>query len=421
MRAIVVFLLIGALSLPVWAQNFELSAELRPRFEYRHGYKTLAVDTLDAAAFISQRTRLNFNYESERLNVYLSLQNIRVWGDVSTLSAKDANGIAVHEAWAEAPLTSHLSMKIGRQEIVYDDQRLFGNVGWAQAARSHDALIATFKPNANNRLDFGLALNEASETLFETNYNVNNYKAFQYVWYHANFKNVSLSLLALNTGFVYDDDRKQNVAYNQTLGTHVVYGKNKFKADASIYAQTGKLADIDLRAYNLALNINHGFAAHFNVGLGVEYLSGTDMNSSENKLKSFTPWFGTNHKFNGWMDYFYVGNHLNSVGLVDVNLPLSYQKDKFSVNLIPHFFSSAATVVNTLDKEMSNSLGTEIDVSLGYKIANDIQLKAGYSQMFATKTMEILKAGNNNNNTNWAWVMFVFKPRLLNYKVAQTQ
>ncbi|MGM5470865.1 alginate export family protein [Flavobacteriaceae bacterium LMO-SS05] len=416
MRAIVVFLLIGALSLPVWAQNFELSAELRPRFEFRHGYGTLAVDTLDAVTFISQRTRLNFNYESERLNVYLSLQNVRVWGDVSTLSAKDVNGIAVHEAWAEAPLTSHLSMKIGRQEIVYDDQRLFGNVGWAQTARSHDALIATFKPNDSNRLDFGLALNEASETLFETSYNVNNYKAFQYVWYHANFKDVSLSLLALNTGFAYDDDGKQNVVYNQTLGTHVVYGKNKLKAEATIYVQTGKLADVDLSAYNFALNINHGFATHFNVGFGAEYLSGTDMNSSENKLKSFTPWFGTNHKFNGWMDYFYVGNHSNSVGLIDLNATLAFQKDKFSAKLMPHVFSAAATVVDKTSQEMNRGLGTELDLVLGYNWTKETNVQVGYSQLFATETMEVLKGGNRHATHNWAWVMFTFKPKLFSYK-----
>ena len=30
---------------------------------------------------------------------------------------------------------------------------------------------------------------------------------------------------------------------------------------------------------------------------------------------SFTPFYGTNHKFNGHMDYFYVGNHIGNVGL----------------------------------------------------------------------------------------------------------
>jgi hypothetical protein len=41
----------------LYAQELELSTELRPRFEYRHGYKTLIPDDVDAAMFVSQRTR----------------------------------------------------------------------------------------------------------------------------------------------------------------------------------------------------------------------------------------------------------------------------------------------------------------------------------------------------------------------------
>lgn len=415
MKKLILFACFGMLTQTFFAQEFEVNLELRPRFEYRHGYKTLIPDDDDAASFVSQRSRLNFNYGSEKLNAYISLQNVRVWGDVNTLSASDANGTAIHEAWASIRLDSLFSLKMGRQEIDYDDSRIFGNVNWAQTARSHDAFIATFKPNDKSRLDVGIALNEVDETLFKVDYNVNNYKAFQYLWYHNNFKNLSLSLLALNTGFTFDNDGEQDVDYNQTFGSHINFGKNKLKADASAYFQTGKIANRDLSAINLAANLHYAISPEFNVGIGTEYLSGTDMNTTSDKLKSFNPLFGTNHKFNGWMDYFYVGNHINSVGLVDLNLPLKYQKEKLSIQLIPHVFSSAATVVDTLGDEKDNYLGTEIDMSLSYKIADNIDFQIGYSQMFATDTMEVLKGGNKDTSNNWAWAMFVFKPHLFTY------
>jgi hypothetical protein len=374
---------------------------------------------VDAAAFISQRSRLNFNFGSEKLNAYISLQNVRVWGDVNTLSESDANGTAIHEAWASMLLNSKVSLKRGRQEIVYDDSRIFGNVDWAQTARSHDAFIATFKPNDKSRLEVGIALNEEDETLFQVDYNVNNYKAFQYAWYHTSLKNVNLSLLALNTGFTFDNDGAQEVDYNQTIGTHMIYGKNKLKADASAYFQTGKIANSDLTAFNFAGNVHYNITSNFNAGLGAEFLSGTDMNSTDNKLKSFNPLFGTNHKFNGWMDYFYVGNHINSVGLLDLNLPLKYHKEKVSIQLVTHLFSSAATVVDMIGNEMDSHLGTEIDFSFDYKIAENINFEAGYSHMFATDTMEVLKGGNKDNTNNWAWAMFVFKPKLFSYSKEQ--
>lgn len=412
MKKILAILCIG-LGMTSYAQEFEVSAELKPRFEYRHGYKTLAVDSVDAAAFVSQRTRLNLGYNSETFNAYFSLQNVRVWGDVATLATSDKNGTAIHQAWAEVFLNKQFSLKFGRQEISYDDQRIFGSVDWAQQARSHDALIVTYKPNVNNRIDLGLAISSEDETLFEADYTVNNYKSFQYVWYHTNLNDFGLSILALNNGYAfYDENYEQQVDYNQTFGTHATYGKNKIKADASFYFQTGKIADRDLSAYNVALNLHYAITPEFNVGFGGEYLSGTDMNATNNKLESFNPLYGTNHKFNGWMDYFYVGNHINNVGLLDINATIAYQKNKFSAKLVPHFFSSAATIVDSIGDELSNGLGTEIDMVLGYKFSKDILFQVGYSQMFATESMEVIKGGDKDATNNWAWAMISVKPSL---------
>src|SRR5690606_27490937 len=415
MKNLMLLTFFGMLAQTSFAQQFEVDLELKPRFEYRHGFKTLIPDAVEAAAFVSQRSRLNFQYGSEKLKAYISLQNVRVWGDVNTLSDSDANGTAVHEAWAKVILDRKFSLKMGRQEIVYDDSRIFGNVDWAQAGRSHDAFIATYTPNSKNRLDIGVALNEEDETLFKTDYDVNNYKSFQYAWYHTNLETLSLSFLVLNTGFIFENDSEQDVDYNQTFGVHADYSKNRLKADISAYIQTGEIANQDLTAFDISGNIRYDATAHITLGLGAEYLSGTDMNETTSKLKSFNPLFGTNHKFNGWMDYFYVGNHSNSVGLVDINLPLKYQKEKISVQVVPHVFTSAATVVDMLGNEKNSYLGTEIDFSLGYMVAENITFQVGYSQMFATTTMEVLKGGNKDNTNNWAWAMFVFKPKLFSY------
>lgn len=412
MKTILTILCIGVV-MTSYAQEFELSTELRPRFEYRHGYKTLIPDDVDAASFISQRTRLNLGYKGEKLNAYVAFQNVRIWGDVETLSVSDKNGITIHEAWAQLILSPKFSLKMGRQEISYDDHRIFGNVGWAQQARSHDAFIATYQPNSKNRLDFGLAMNENAETLFNTDYLVNDYKAFQYLWYHTEFKNADLSVLILNNGLAYlDDNDEQQVDYNQTIGSRFSFKKNKLNADASVYYQTGKIANTDLNAYNIAANVYYSINDDFTTGLGAEYLSGTDMNTTDNTLKSFNPWFGTNHKFNGLMDYFYVGNHANSVGLLDINATFGYQKDKLSAKLVPHIFSSAAAVIDNSGQELRNNLGTELDLVLGYKWTKDIHFQAGYSQLFATEPMEVLKGGNKDNTNNWAWLMITVKPNL---------
>ncbi|MCK0156116.1 alginate export family protein [Cellulophaga sp. F20128] len=396
------------------AQEFNLDAELRPRFEYRNGFNTLTAETFDPATFVSQRTRLNFGYKNADLHTYISLQNVRTWGDISTLSPSDSNGSALHQAWAEAIL-GQWRFKLGRQEIVYDNHRIFGNVGWAQQARSHDALLIKYLATPKSRLDIGFALNENSESVFEQEYTVNNYKNFQYLWYSTHLKQINISLLFLNTGFAYTDPNQQKVAYNQTFGITGDIHKNKWNADASLYAQTGKIENTQVAALNASAQVSYSLNPKFLVGLGAEYLSGTAMNETDGKLHSFTPLFGTNHKFNGLMDYFYVGNHSNSVGLVDIHANLNYTKNKFSAILAPHFFSSAATVVATNNLEQDSYLGTEIDLTLGYKVSNNITFNAGYSQMFASDTMEIIKGGDASKTNNWAWAMITFSPQFLSY------
>ena len=66
----------------IYAQ-FTISAELRPRGEDRHGYSTILSEDEDPAFFVAQRTRLNAQHKTEKLEKFVSFQNVCVWGDIS--------------------------------------------------------------------------------------------------------------------------------------------------------------------------------------------------------------------------------------------------------------------------------------------------------------------------------------------------
>ena len=397
-------------ALPLAAQQVDLSAELRPRYENKQGYQTLLKLGEKGSSFISQRTRLNLNYQKDNFKVRISVQNVRVWGDVGTLSAQDKSS-SFHEAWTEFSVADYFDLKLGRQEIIYDDSRIFGNVGWAQQGRSHDAIIAKFKTSETDRLDIGFALNNDSQSGIKSLYsNAAGYKQFQYLWYHTKLNNYGLSILALNNGIEHlDVNNEASVSYSQTFGPRLTYRKDNFSFDATAYYQTGKVVTKSIAASYLSANFNFKTTSEFSIGAGFEYLSGKDMNDVSSGLKSFNPIFGTNHKFNGLMDYFYVGNHSNSVGLLDMNIVVSYTKDKFSAKLVPHIFKSAADVYKGTTK-MDKSLGTELDFTIGYKVAKNIQFNAGHSQMFGTASLEALKGGLSTKSNSWTWFMLTFKP-----------
>ena len=73
-----------------------ISGELRPRAEYRNGYKTLTPNDVDAALFVSQRTRLNTEFITENYTFFVSIQDVRVWGGVQQLNTIDKNGFSIH-------------------------------------------------------------------------------------------------------------------------------------------------------------------------------------------------------------------------------------------------------------------------------------------------------------------------------------
>lgn len=419
---LIVLFMIALFSVPSFAQEFNLSGEIRPRYENRYGYSSLRSEGDKAGNFISQRSRINFDLKNEKLIFKLVIQNVRNWGDSNTLSPDDT-AIAFQQAWGEAIFSKKLSLKLGRQEISYDNERIFARAAWAQQGRSHDALKFKIRPNQNHKIDLGIAYNTDKQTNSNELYsNVAGYKTFQYAWYHGSFNKFKLSFLFLNNGIQYinneglpSEDIK--VDYSQTMGPRVTFNNNDFSIDAAFYLQKGMVFNNSVSASYVGVNFNYMISKNIDTTLGGEYFSGKDTNDTSSDIKSFKPLFGANHKFNGLMDYFYVGNHENNVGLMDVYLHLSFTKKNWSFKLSPHYFSSSAQIVNLENNENLDSyLGAEFDFTMAYKINDSVKIDAGYSQIFGTKSMEALKGGNGGIQNSWAWVMVTFKPNLLNHK-----
>jgi Alginate export len=396
--------------------QLKIDAEIRPRFEYRHGYITLFPDDVDPAAFVSQRTRLNVGYKKDKLIFYLSMQDVRVWGDVRQLNISDKNGFSVHQAWGQLLFNTNLSLKVGRQELIYDDHRIFGDVGWTQQARSHDAALIKYKKD-KFKFDLGFAFNQDGQALSGNILTTpGTYKSIQYAWLHKDWENFSGSFLFLNNGLQFIDDKEADnneTRYSQTLGSHLKFNKDKVGLIGNLYYQFGKdKANNDLSAYLLGLEASYMISQKVKAGLGVELQSGNDNGApTDGKNDAFTPFYGTNHKFNGFMDYFYVGNHINNVGLLDIYFKAVLKVNpKSSLITFVHNFSAAADLPDTDSKQ----LGTEMDFVYDYIFDKNINIKAGYSHLFASNGMEILKNNFDGNVNNWGWIMITIKPTLFN-------
>ncbi len=408
--SVIFILCLFSLSASSQTDYFKISGQYRARPEMRHGYKTLTPDTANAAFFIAQRARLIFDYKKGNLMAYTSIQDIRTWGDEE--QSKDIPGLSVNELWIQLSLKNNFSVKLGRQELVYDDQRLLGNADWSNATRSHDALLLKY---INQEKKFywhlGAAFNQNGEPLFGTDYNLKNYKFLGFYWVKKEFENSSLSALAIVNGLNSTVPTSKKVKASFTVGPLYNFQNKNFKAILGGYYQAGKTENnLLLSAYMLnaygELHNKKIFA-----GIGLDYLSGSSDNTSSNRSQSFSTLYATNHKFYGYMDYFInIPADTKQRGLIDPYLRIGitpYKNFKTTIDL-HHFY--LANENNSGAAKTGKRLGDEVDLVLEYQASSIINLQLGYSMMFATKNMELIKGGNKNNYNGWAFVMLKISP-----------
>lgn len=448
---------------------FIFTGQVRTRTEFRDGQGTLPERTSYPTVFTSQRTRLNFGYNADRFKVFTSIQDIRIWGmDASTISNLEGNKLFLHEGWGEIILNDStwkdhkLSLKIGRQEIVYDDARLLGNLDWLQQARRHDAALVKYS-KGTFVADIGLAFNQPREykntgTIYNgvpvsqvgvdggniaapagTNGIGQMYKSFQYLY------------LAKEIGFtkgsflLFKDDFQKNIGtssapvYGRGVNSRVTLGVNLFstilrkhKLDISAFYQGNKnRVGQTLDAYFGMLSTTFFVNRKFTTGPGVDYLSGNNTVNPSNVDHRFDPLYGTPHKFWGYMDYFYVadpyglgGNPILNPGLITFYWKSKYKlRDNLLLSLDVHEFFAANKVVQIeyapngrpivdsinfpassnkalISGTSDTRLGTEIDFVVNYNLTKQLNIEAGYSVMFATDIMDKLKRGGSQGLGN---------------------
>jgi len=391
--------------------QFKLSAEFRPRAEFSHGYRSLAFEDQHSSFFISQRTRLNFDYAGEKLKTGLVLQDVRFWGNQPQLVSNEDYATSLHQAWLEYYIIPELSFKAGRMTLNYDNQRILGSVGWAQQARSHDLLLIKYEGQI--KLHGGVAYHENSNRTNNFYLGPDAYKTMQFLWAEHNMDKLKMNLLFLNNGIPVPKTVgpggeliDQGISFSQTVGPLLNYAADNFGIVAGAYYQGGKDAsENNLSAFYGNLEASFKPLEKLGLKLGYEFLSGTAYDETENN-HSFTPFYGTNHKFNGFMDYFYVGNHGNNVGLQDIYLNAAYGLGNIKLSASMHLFQSAALQA----ADAARYLGTEVDLACSWKLDEAVALGAGYSQMFAGSSMELLKGGSADAYQGWAWLMITVKP-----------
>lgn len=412
------FLLFGKLNAQI--DSLKMDLDLRTRAELDNGNKTLIPRKKNPEVSIHSRVRLGIGYYYKNLTIYLSAQDVRTWGETNSTASKNQT-FTLHEAWASYQFNPKFGMKLGRQVLSYDNERLVGALDWAMQGRSFDALKGVYQISPKSKFEAALTYNNDDNDLNDTpNHEIYSIaeageitKSMQLIHYqYVKNERFRISAIALNNVL----QNPSSIHYDMlSVGFNIKKAFKNVELNGSVYYQTGKNTFAQNKsAYQFSVNAAFTLVPQFNIALGTEWLSGRNYNTGADKNLSFSPLYGTNHAYNGYMDYFYAGvSHFNGYGLNDYYIKTTYkinQKSVLQANV--HAFTSNGKLgFNPQGKQYSSYLGTELDIVFTQKIGKYITANLGQSFMIAGESMQYIKNVQLPRNIqSWTWLAVKVNP-----------
>ena len=335
------------------------------------------------------RTRLGFEARPlDDVRVFIQARDSRVFGqEASTLS--DSRNLDLHQGYAELTklFDAPLSLRLGRQELSFGNERLIGTVGWHNVGRVFDGGLA--------RLDFAtitldlFAMNTAevqSYTPVATPSAVQPVKDEGSHFFGSYLSIQSIPEHVVGGYLLYEWNRSRasgNIELRRfTAGSHL---KGKFTAwDYELEGayQGGQRRTAAVSAYMLTGTAGYSFAGSVisRIAAGYELLSGT---RGGMKYNTFDPVFHTGHKFYGHMDYF-INIPANTLerGLTDAILRTTFTfSEKLMFNIWFHHFAYHRAIAG------ERTLGQEIDVVMNLRYNKSVTFEVGASTFLPASLM----------------------------------
>jgi len=451
---VVSFLMIGTMTAD--AADITFGGRIRPRYEY-WDLRTQDAQYVDVLTRLEAKAKI-----SDNASAFLQLQANSRWGSQNNgaagtsrqasvpLSGNDTTSdVGFHQAYftLNKLFGAPLDLQLGRQEIILDGHRLFGNTVWTQGMMSHDAfrlihshdnmtLMYIYSANVeeSSRGGAGGAFPGASsDDVDDTDTHA--------IW--ANFKGLLGENSSTSAYLVLVDEDCNSTSCPSgfgpvgsqdfwTIGARQAGGFGDLSYRGEFYYQTGKSGipvatggTGDLSAFMFGLRAGYkasNVAMKPSLTLWFDYLSGTDAaDLAAGDLGTFNTLFDTGHKYYGLMDFFIhgslggLGSHPLG-GLVDYAIKASIQPmANTTLKADFHLFTVAEDDVCgfcTPGGNNPSTLGKEVDITLVHKYSANTTMSVGYSHMFANDLLASYNGGGRVNgleDSDWLYVMMDVK------------
>jgi len=332
-----------------------------------------------------------------------------------------------------------LSLKVGRQELSYGDERLVGAFAWNNIGRVFDAVKVRWQNSLFAAEAFTGKVVLPDDNQFNTWNDYNLFsglylttrkipKTITELYFFA--RNEELGVATADAGAVLPFQTAAPAARDiYTVGGRIRSATNELgNFDYTVegayqfgnWQATAVSAEIDQDAYAFMANVGYTFADTFGKPrIGLEYAFGSgDSDPTDGKHETFDNLYPTNHKFYGYMDFFSWQN-LHDVRAIFTIKPTT----RLSLALEGHAFWAADTADNIYNAggvargagptagtgfgrnpSYDSYLGSELDFIVGYAVNKFINLEAGYGHFFVGDYIKQTWSSPTTGSTDADWV-----------------
>lgn len=389
------------------SEKVKFGGQIRLRSEWRDPADYRLAGTFGRGAVSHQdedahvvwlRSRLWFDAQVlDQVRAFVKLQDSRKWGEERDLAAlSDLEGVDIKEAFIEYSklFGEPLTVRAGRFEMEYGDQRFVSPLDWHNVGRSWDGVRVAYEPDGWMLHVFGTILHEGTppgavfttpdEDMWFNGFYASCRKVENHEFDFFTFQRLSSNELFVNEAGATGE-----------LDDYTIGARAKGKTGAFDYSlegaiQTGNRAGDEVWAWGLATTAGYTFDCECKPRVGVEYtFASGDDDPTDRDYGTFDPLFPFGHSYQGHLDFFAWRNGH------DLALKLSAKPhDKVWLYCDVHglwldesedawYGAGGAPIRRLASGDADEYIGTEVDLGVKYAWTKAADFWIGYSRLWA--------------------------------------
>jgi hypothetical protein len=402
--------------------NEVLPSWLRVRGEFRErmeGFDGLGFNESRDDLYWLSRFRLNATVTpSKALSFQVQAQDARVGKKtVGPTGAPFQAPLDLRMAFADiGPTTGPVTVRVGRQELVYGEMRLIGHVGWANAARTFDAAKVTFRAPAFSVDVFGASVVRTLVDDFDRSGAGNRFGGA----YATTTKLLPLATVEPYVLFKRDVNLRNELGAIDDL-QHVTTGVRlagrlpaRLDYGVEMAVQRGSLGAEDVRAWAGHWQLRESLPGRGAVKLTSEYnFASGDKDPADGVRGTFDQLYPTPHDKTGladqigWKNIHHVRAGFEVTPIRALPITTNYHSWWLAESRDAVYSTANAVVGRVPAGAADRHVGQEIDVQVARPLTPQLQLAAGYAHIFTGAFLKQTTPGASYSHP-YVMVTYVF-------------